>query len=67
MGSILYSRAKVVSDAGFAHVVLTFGPLSVLPKWQGWGLAGRLGVHSRRPTRHPGEVPPDLVHTNLDE
>ena len=37
IGSIMYSKARVV-DGDVAHDLLTFGPLSVLPKWQGRGV-----------------------------
>lgn len=42
VGSILYSRAKIINEAGKSFTVLTFGPLSVLPAWQGRGVGGAL-------------------------
>lgn len=54
VGSILYSRAKVVDGEGFEHTVLTFGPLSVLPKWQGQGIGGALVRHTANEAGHLG-------------
>ena len=41
VGNIMYSRARVVGE-GQAWDVLTFGPLSVLPEYQGTGVGGAL-------------------------
>lgn len=37
IGCIMYSIASVV-DGAFTHEIITFGPLSVDPKWQGCGV-----------------------------
>lgn len=42
VGNILYSRAKIINDEGKSFTVLTFGPLSVKPAWQGRGVGGAL-------------------------
>ena len=34
IGNIMYTRSKVVNDAGGEWETLTFGPISVLPKYQ---------------------------------
>ena len=45
-GHIIYSRSKIVDDAGNEHETLTFGPLSVLPKFQNQGVGQALLRHS---------------------
>lgn len=37
LGCIMYSKAKVI-DGEKEHDVVTFGPLCVAPKWQGYGI-----------------------------
>jgi predicted N-acetyltransferase YhbS len=37
IGGIMYSKARVV-DGTDTHEIITFGPLSVEPKWQGCGV-----------------------------
>ncbi|MDZ7836134.1 MAG: GNAT family N-acetyltransferase [Alkalibacterium sp.] len=37
IAGIMYSKARV-ADGEVTHDLLTFGPLSVLPKWQGRGI-----------------------------
>lgn len=37
IGCIMYSRAYVVEDTN-THEILTFGPLCVEPRWQGYGV-----------------------------
>lgn len=41
IGAILYSKAKIVDD-GTSYDVVTFGPLSVEPEWQGCGVGEHL-------------------------
>lgn len=52
VGSILYSRAKVVNAEGKAFTVLTFGPLSVKPSWQGRGVGAALIRHTANEAKH---------------
>lgn len=47
-GNIMYSRAKVVDSDGNAAEVLTFGPLSVLPKFQKTGVGSALILHTEK-------------------
>ena len=47
VGSIVYSRAKVVDRARKEHEVLTFGPISVLPSCQRQGIGSRLIEHTK--------------------
>ncbi len=42
VGSILYTRAKIVLDRGGEREVLCFGPLAVAPAFQGRGIGGQL-------------------------
>lgn len=37
IGCIMYSKSKVI-DGEDTHEIITFGPLCVEPKWQGWGV-----------------------------
>lgn len=48
VGSIIYSHANIVKDNGRRQEVLTFGPLSVLPEWQGKGVGAALIEHSQK-------------------
>lgn len=45
-GNIMYSKAKVVDGTGAEHEVITFGPLSVLPKFQSAGVGAALMRHT---------------------
>lgn len=42
IGSIVYSKAKIMNDEGIAHEAITFGPLGVLPPYQKKGLGSGL-------------------------
>jgi len=46
VGNIMYTRANVLCDSGETLPVLSFGPLSVLPSWQGKGVGSALVNHS---------------------
>jgi len=46
VGNIVYTKAKLVEDSGKSHDVLSFGPLSVLPDFQGKGIGGMLITHT---------------------
>lgn len=41
VGNIVYTKAKIVEDNGVCHNVISFGPISVLPAFQGKGI-GRI-------------------------
>ncbi|WP_291350858.1 GNAT family N-acetyltransferase [Desulfosporosinus sp.] len=45
-GNIMYTKAKIVSADGIEHLVLTFGPLSILPELQKQGIGLALIRHS---------------------
>ncbi|MGM0214496.1 GNAT family N-acetyltransferase [Enterococcus sp. AZ109] len=46
IGSIMYTKAKVVDEAGDEHQVVSFGPVSILPKYHRQGYGRRLIEHS---------------------
>jgi len=46
VGHILYCTSKIVEEAGATHEMLTFGPLSVLPKYKGRGIGKALMRHT---------------------
>ena len=45
-GNIMFCRAKVKGDGGGEHDVITFGPLSVWPEYQGKGIGSALIKHA---------------------
>ncbi len=47
IGNIVYTKAKIVADDGTSQEVLSFGPLSVLPEFQGKGIGGMLVEHTK--------------------
>lgn len=47
VGSIVYTKSKIVDDNGKDHEVISFGPISVLPKYQGKGIGGMLIKHTK--------------------
>ena len=46
VGHIIYTKSKVVDDSGREYETLTFGPLSVLPEYQGMGIGRELMSYS---------------------
>jgi len=46
VGNIMYARSSIHSEQGEIHPVLTFGPVSVLPSWQGRGIGSKLIKHT---------------------
>jgi predicted N-acetyltransferase YhbS len=50
-GSIVYAETAVISPAGAAHKVLTFGPVSVAPELQGRGIGSALIKNTLRLAR----------------
>ncbi|MCL1835131.1 MAG: GNAT family N-acetyltransferase [Oscillospiraceae bacterium] len=46
VGHIIYTKSKIVDDAGQEFETLTFGPLSVLPEFQSMGIGKALMMHS---------------------
>lgn len=54
VGNIMYSRANVMDDSGGNTEVLVFGPLSVLPEYQGRGIGSLLVRRSMELAREMG-------------
>lgn len=54
VGNIMYTKSKVVGGNGIEHEVLTFGPLSVLPDYQGMGVGSALVKHTVSEARRLG-------------
>lgn len=46
VGSILYSRSAIIDKNLFAHEVITFGPVGVLPLFQKKGIGSALITHT---------------------
>lgn len=46
VGNIMYTKAKLVDEAGTVKEILTFGPISVLPEYQRKGIGKSLIEHS---------------------
>lgn len=46
VGNIMYARASIMTDDGWEHEVLTFGPVSVLPEYQKQGIGSALIRHT---------------------
>jgi predicted N-acetyltransferase YhbS len=44
--NIVYAKSKIIGDSGEHYEVITFGPVSVLPEYQGKGIGGKLIKHT---------------------
>ncbi|WP_244648293.1 GNAT family N-acetyltransferase [Ruminiclostridium herbifermentans] len=47
VGNIVYTKATILDDSGKHHEVLSFGPVSVLPEYQGMGIGSKLIEHTK--------------------
>lgn len=56
VGNIMYTRAVVREDDDAEHAVLSFGPLSVIPEWQGKKIGSNLVRHSMAAARELGHA-----------
>lgn len=56
VGSILYTKSKVVDEQGIRYSVITFGPLSVLPEFQKNGIGTALVHFSIEQVRKEGHL-----------
>jgi predicted N-acetyltransferase YhbS len=54
VGNIVYTKARILGDNGEWYEAITFGPVSVLPEFQGKGIGGRLIEHSKELAREMG-------------
>lgn len=46
IGNIMYTKAKLVDEDGTEKEILTFGPVSIIPKYQRMGYGKKLMEHS---------------------
>ncbi len=65
VGSIFYSLAQITSDTGDNLTVLCFGPLAVLPEYQGQGIGRRLIEETKAIAKNMG-YPAILICGNPD-
>jgi putative acetyltransferase len=54
IGNIVYTRGRVIDDAGRTHKIICFGPVSVLPVYQRQGVGSALIRHSLEKARSSG-------------
>lgn len=54
IANIMYTKAKIVGDDGKKHEVISFGPVSVLPEFQGKGIGSMLIEYSKKIARKLG-------------
>jgi putative acetyltransferase len=55
VGNIMYTRSWLADESGARMDILTFGPVSVLPAYQGKGIGSRLITHTLAVARDRGE------------
>lgn len=48
VGNIMYTKAKILGDDGKEHAVICFGPISVLPSFQGMGIGTMMIEYSKK-------------------
>jgi predicted N-acetyltransferase YhbS len=56
VGNIMYTHAKIAGDDGAEYPVISFGPVSVLPDWQGNGVGSALILRSLSAARRLGHI-----------
>lgn len=54
VANIVYAKAKIIGDSGEQYDVITFGPISVLPEYQGKGIGGMLIRHTKEIAKELG-------------
>lgn len=54
VANIVYAKSKIIGDSGEHYDVITFGPLSVLPEYQGKGIGGMLIKHTKEIAKELG-------------
>lgn len=55
IGNVMYTKAKLVNDAGDEKEILTFGPLSIAPAFQRQGYGKQLLEYSFKQARQLGD------------
>lgn len=65
VGNIMYVESDVVSDEGKEYTVLTLGPISVLPEYQGKGIGSTLIKHTKELAKQMG-YPAILLYGDPD-
>lgn len=46
VGNVMFSKGKIIDAQGREHIVINFGPLSVLPEYQNRGIGKALMMHT---------------------
>ncbi len=54
VANIVYAKSKIIGDSGEQYNVITFGPISVLPEYQGKGIGGMLIKHTKEIAKELG-------------
>lgn len=54
VGNIVYTKAKILGDNGDIYNVVCFGPIAVLPEFQGRGIGGMLIRYTRKLAKQLG-------------
>jgi predicted N-acetyltransferase YhbS len=54
VGNIVYTKAKILGDDGNSYNVICFGPISVLPEFQGIGIGSMLIEHTKNLAKQLG-------------
>ncbi len=54
VGNIVYTRATIIDDNDNSHEVISFGPISVLPEFQGMGIGGALIESTKNTSKELG-------------
>ena len=54
IGNVMYTKAKLIDEKGEEKEILTFGPLSILPKYQRQGYGKMLLEHSLQKAKELG-------------
>ena len=54
VGNVMYTRASLTDEAGEVLAIASFGPISVLPRYQRQGIGSRLIQHSLQTARDLG-------------
>ncbi len=54
VGNIMYTKAHILGDDNVKYPVLSFGPLSILPQYQGKGIGAKLIEHTKKIAKDSG-------------